>query len=585
MRRRALHTPSALASGWAAYLRTSDENVQAPERSQAYQMRLISERLIEPSGLPVIETYADTLSGKTTQRANLQRMLADARRGKFSHLGIAFTDRFGRNDVEGLGLFDELIKLGIKIRIAMYPSLEPEKSDARMMLGVMMGMARFESARTSERCREGMFETLHRGDWAWKAPDGYLNAEIRKSHIDPGERGKHARHKHTIATNPERFQIWREAFEMLLTDRYTLAEIAEALHAKGYRLPRGGPFVKVHSNGVRKPVVKMLSEIFHNWFYAGWVVTDSSWACIPPKTVRGNWEPMVSTEDFERGLRILAERNVHKRHKPKHLYLLQGLVYLQKADGTLVKLLCQTPNAGRQNGGVPYYYTLITNDFFLCHAIDDQVAAFMHDIQVEARFLPAIRAAYATELQQQLGPTTQDEKERLQKLLRTADEEELRAARLYASGKLSEAVWDTMVVEWREQRLQLTASLENLMQSQESYLASLDEALALISKTGVLFDKLAPAGQRELLQHLVKKILISPEGQIVKLELHSPFAYLHTLAQREGGSAPSDDDTPSARGKDKNSRRQSASSRCDALCVPGGNRTLAFGSGGRRSIR
>lgn len=570
-----------LAQGWAAYVRTSDENVQAPERSQGYQLRLIMERLVEPSELPLIETYADTLSGKTTDRADLQRLMADGHRGRFSHLAIAFVDRFGRNDVEALGLLDELIKLGIKVRIAMYPSLEPEKSDARMMLGMMLGMARFESARTAERCKEGMLETLYRGDWAWKAPDGYVNTEIKKSLIDPSERGKHARHMHSIATNPERLQIWREAFEMLLTNEYTLEAIAQALHAKGYRRPSGGPFVEIKGNGRPVAIVKQLSEVFHNWFYAGWVVSDNDWATIPPKTVRGNWEPAVSTQDFEQGLRILAQRAETRPHKPKHFYLLQGLLFLKKEDGKLVKLCCQTPNANRERGGVPYYYARYLNLFFLCHTLDDQVADFMHNIQVEERFLPAIRAAYTEQINQQIGESGQGEKERCAKLLKTIDEEELRAARLYANGKLSDTVWNTLVDEWREQRLQLKASLDTLERTQESCIASLDDAMRLISKTGVLFDKMERTGQRELLRHMVEKIVVSPEGRIVTLELRAPFGYLHTLSQGGKPSAAATPTQPAIDGKKKKktSRANSAGSTFGTLCGPGGLRGRITSSG------
>src|SRR5215510_5130074 len=115
MRSRKTQMPM-LIPGWVEYLRTSDEDAQAPERSQTSQSRLNHERLIDGSGVPYIGRYADTFTGKSTGRKNYQQMLADARIGKFSHVAIAFVDRFGRNDVEGLRAFDELISLGITIR-------------------------------------------------------------------------------------------------------------------------------------------------------------------------------------------------------------------------------------------------------------------------------------------------------------------------------------------------------------------------------------------------------------------------------------------------------------------------------------
>jgi hypothetical protein len=46
---------------------------------------------------------------------------------------------------------------------------------------------------------------------------------------------------------------------------------------------------------------------WHNWVYAGRV--ESQAQNILPKMIRGKWEPIVTTEEFERGLAILEKRN------------------------------------------------------------------------------------------------------------------------------------------------------------------------------------------------------------------------------------------------------------------------------------
>ena len=189
MSRRKIQQPT-LTPGWVEYLRTSDEDVQAPERSQASQSRLNHERLINDSGLPCLDKYADIFTGKATDRKNYQRLLADARLGKFSHVAIAFVDRFGRNDIEGWRAFDELISLGITIRIATYPSLDPTKSDGRMIVGVLFNMARFESDRTSERVKENMRTKLLGGGWNSIAPDGYLNTQEKTKKTPEGRKAK-----------------------------------------------------------------------------------------------------------------------------------------------------------------------------------------------------------------------------------------------------------------------------------------------------------------------------------------------------------------------------------------------------------
>jgi DNA invertase Pin-like site-specific DNA recombinase len=168
-----------LQSGWVIYKRTSSDNAQAPDRSQESQVALIMSSLVNGSGLPVVAEYSDILTGSNTQRPGYQRMLADARLGKFSHVAVSHVDRFGRNDVEALRAIDELVTLGITIRIASYPGLDLATPDGRMVVGVLFSVARLETARTAQRVIGAMKTKLRNGGWTWMAPDGYINREER----------------------------------------------------------------------------------------------------------------------------------------------------------------------------------------------------------------------------------------------------------------------------------------------------------------------------------------------------------------------------------------------------------------------
>src|SRR5579859_6635388 len=86
--------------GYVKYLRTSDEDAQAPERSQAAQRRDIQERLLRSCTLHDLGEYVDNFTGSSADRKQYQQMLTDARLGKFSHVFASTPDRFGRDDVE-----------------------------------------------------------------------------------------------------------------------------------------------------------------------------------------------------------------------------------------------------------------------------------------------------------------------------------------------------------------------------------------------------------------------------------------------------------------------------------------------------
>jgi DNA invertase Pin-like site-specific DNA recombinase len=556
-----------LKPGWVEYLRTSDDDAQAPERSQAGQSRLNHERLINGSGLPFLGRYTDTFTGKVTHRKDYQRLLSDARTGKFSHVAIAFVDRFGRSDIEGLRAFDELIRLGITIRIATYPNLDPAKSDGRMIVGILFNMARFESDRIAERCREGMYTKLQDGGWTWLAPDGYLNMETRTG-IEPSERLKHARYKRWIEKDPQQFHVWRTAWDLLLTDRYTLEQICEELHACGYTLRKGRPFITI--KGDKRVYAKsVVSRTFHTWFYAGWVTADNEWAKIPPKTVRGHWDPVVTTEEFELGLDILRRRNRDRNHKPRHFYLLQGLLYFENGDGTFTRLTCSTPNANRKRGCTPYYCVPKTKYNFMCRGIDAQIASYMQDITIEPALMPRIRQTYLADVEFFVGKPDASERGMLEKTLKSIDEEELAAARLHAKGKMSEEIWDTLWKSWQDQRTAITATLQAIDMTCEARITSLDHAITLIAKAGILYEEMEPQRQRDLLRHMVKRIVISAEGQIVRVELRSPFNYLYNLAKGDQG-APRNAANRTVSGKSKTSSDVAAGSNFVSVGAPRG---------------
>ena len=354
-RRKGKGTPAQ--QGWAIYLRTSDEESQNPEASQARQRFMIERAVLERSDLPVVGLYRDILTGRSPLRVDYQRMLEDARLGKFSHVVVERADRFGRNDTEALRAIDELDEFGVSVRFANHPDLDPMDPDDRVIVALSFTLARRESILLGLRIK-GAGETKRKhGGYLGRYPDGYLSVEdehtTRKTYMKKG---------HHLEQDAERAPLWRLAWDLLLEDRLTLAEIAEELHAKGYRYRSGRPFVEVKANGKRKVNYNTMADNFHNWTYAGWIVSEK--AGILPKTLRGNWEPIVTTEEFDRGLEILARRARNKYGKRKHDYLLKGLLYLQAnpknptlSGDKLYRMQCSKSNTSR-SGVEPHIISL-----------------------------------------------------------------------------------------------------------------------------------------------------------------------------------------------------------------------------------
>lgn len=155
-----------------------------------------------------------------------------------------------------------------------------------------------------------------------------------------------------------------------------------------------------------------------------WVTSKSG--KVPPKTILGNWEPIVSTDEFERGLAILDQRDLKRGRERKHEYLLKGLIYLEAPNNTgLVRLTCSTSNASRIGGGTSYYCIARSDINFLCSSIDAQIPTALMNVQVDPEILAAIRAAYTNDIAEKMGHLKPDEREQLTAALKAVDDEEV----------------------------------------------------------------------------------------------------------------------------------------------------------------
>ncbi|NJO83559.1 MAG: recombinase family protein [Blastochloris sp.] len=162
-----------------AWLGCLSENQQRRESETgtvaARQRFAIEKNVLERSDMPVIGEYVDVLTGKTPQRKDYQRLLADARAGKFSHVVVERADRFGRNDTEALRAIDELHEFGVAVRFANQPDLDPQDPDDRVIVTLSFTLARRESMLLGIRVKGGLHAKRQNGGYINRAPDGYLN--------------------------------------------------------------------------------------------------------------------------------------------------------------------------------------------------------------------------------------------------------------------------------------------------------------------------------------------------------------------------------------------------------------------------
>lgn len=512
--------------GWATYLRVSDEDKQSPERSFAMQRQRINEQLLNTSKVPFTREYTDLLSGTNPNRKDYQKMLADAEAGRFSHIGLYRADRFGRNTVEGLQAATKLISLGIKIRVASMPSLRPEGPDGFFMFLIQMGMAQREVDVLAQRTADGMEAKLRAGGWPAKAPEGYVNKER------PLGSNKYER---WIEANPKYHQPLVEAWQMLLTGRYKIDDICEELNKRGYTRSSGRPWAWDNpKTGRRIRARNRLHEIFKNPFYAGWAVSKRF--DLKMGEVRGRWDPVITTEQFERGKAILLKNGKNRSNFKRKDYLLRNLLWVQVGEKQY-KMYGSTPS-GRY----------LSYSYYITHAkpqgksvrlkkdiIDQQIPSWLAGVSVNEKTIPEIRKIFQAEIKKITKDDRTESLAHLKRRLSELKEEEARLARLMITGNLTEDAYEKLRHEWQEKVVNVQCKIGELELDLSQYLDNLEVALVLMTYIGKLFERLEEKQKTTLLQILAKRIIITPQGEIIGHKLHSPFCYLVTLANRLDG--------------------------------------------------
>jgi site-specific DNA recombinase len=514
--------------GWATYLRVSDEDKQTPERSFSMQRQRIQEHLVGKSDHPIYREYTDLLSGTNPNRKDYQQMITDAEAGKFSHIGLYRADRFGRNTVEGLQVATKLISLGVKLRVANMPGLQPENPDGFFMFLIQMGMAQREVDVLAQRTADGMEAKLRAGGWPGKAPEGYVNKER------PLGSNKYER---WIEADSYYHQPLKEAWQMLLTGNYKLDDICEELNKQGHTRSSGRPWAwDDPKSGKRKRASNRLHDIFHNPFYAGWAV--STRFDIKMGEVNGKWDPVVTTEEFERGKAMLLRNGNNRSNFKRKYYLLRNLVWVQVGDKQY-KMYGSTPTG--RNYSYSYYITHAKPEGkavrINTETIESQISSWLGGVTIPEEIVPGLRETYQAEIKKMSKDDRENSLSQLKRKLSELKEEESRLARLMITGNLTEDAYGQLRIEWQEKVVNVQCKIDELQLDLSHYLDDLEVALVLMTHISKLFERLDAQQKTTLLQIIAKRIIINKQGEIISCELHSPFSYLVTLASRISGKS------------------------------------------------
>lgn len=213
----------------AIYARVSAES-QVQGDSLEHQISVCQEMArrramegVEPWLTPERFVYVDAgITGTSfIKRAQVQRLIRDARERCWDVVLFKGISRFARDTIDALLMLRTLLTCGVRV-VSMEENFDSARDNAEFVFTIHSALAQAESEKTAVRVRLGATQKARQGKWNGQPPDGYvLNRASQRLEVD-------------VAFAP----LIRELFDLYLGG-YGVRKIAETLNRRGCRTRRG----------------------------------------------------------------------------------------------------------------------------------------------------------------------------------------------------------------------------------------------------------------------------------------------------------------------------------------------------------
>lgn len=255
--------------------------------------------------LKIVEVLHEAKSAKAPGRPIFNQMIQRLERGEAHGIIAWHPDRLARNSVDG-GRIIYALDTG-KITDLKFGQYTFENSpEGKWMLGIIFGQSKYFVDKLSKDVARGMKTKVEKGWLPSRAPQGYLNDRFSEQ----GER--------KILKDPERFDLVRRMWDLMLTGTHSPAQIREIANNKWGLRTRPGKW-----RGGKPLAMSVVYRIFTNPFYCGLI----QWR---GQVYRGKHEAMVTEEEFWRVQELLGRAG---RPRPKqHRFAYTGLIRCGECD-------------------------------------------------------------------------------------------------------------------------------------------------------------------------------------------------------------------------------------------------------------
>jgi len=504
----AKHPQQQYGNRAAIYARVSDKSQDGEDKTSISEQIGEMEAYCEERGLTITARYQEVGRGWSKKRPEFQRILADAKQGRFDVIVCWKSDRLSRGMYTAAALMEVVEAHQVRLESVM------DAIDMKTF-GLMAAIGKIELDNFRERATLGKRGTAKQG----RVPTGKLPYGYRI-----GDDGR----PELVEAQAE---VVRRIFHMYVHEGMGSPSIA----------------VRLTDDGIPTQTGKMLWRqsyihyVLRNETYTGTWMYGKERVISTEEGVKVYQQPedtwievpvpqIIDDETWERAQTLKKQRSRRARRNTKETYLLQHLLRCGECGHSFhAKSTWSTTNV---RDGKKYRYDLPTpRRYYRCNG--------MHSLRLKCRARHYIRAERLEEpvwsevrrvlqnpdlivagidtLDTRGNGGLEDEIAQAERDVRSIQTEEDRAIRLFVSGKITEAQLD-------HQRRYITERLESARAKLDYYRAQeasgaekrllMDAVLAWAREVGKGLDDLTDEQRREILQMVVEQVVIDRDNNV-----------------------------------------------------------------------
>ena len=281
----------------------SEDRQVASIESQIDEMK----KIIEREELKVAETITEAHSAKIPgKRPLFERMLNDIKSDKVQGIIVWNPNRLSRNSVD-TGQLIYMFDLGKLVEVVTPSQVFRNTPNDKFLFSLLCSQAKLENDNRGIDVKRGLYKRVRMGVYPAPAPLGYMNDKY-------AERGNK-----TILPDPERFDVVRKMFDLMLTGTHTVLQILRIVNEEWKFKTKQGTKLG------RSSIYSLFSRPFYYGMFE-YPIGSGNW-------IRGIHKPIVTEEEYDK-IQILLGRKGKPRPK-SHIFEFTGMMRCGECNGMI----------------------------------------------------------------------------------------------------------------------------------------------------------------------------------------------------------------------------------------------------------